>query len=155
MKNAYQQGANLLRTPEVAALVEEFEKNIGKKIGIDKDRVLQELAKIAFSNIKDYLLQDENGDTYVDIKGLSRDTAAALSEVTVETAQGLKVSNRKIKVKVADKISALLQIGKHLGMFKEQVEHSGKLTLEQLVEHSLEELAIPAVEDKQSNETIN
>lgn len=156
IKNASSQASELMKKPGVQTLIAEMQKAHGDKIGIDKERVLQELAKIAFSNIKDYLLQDDEGNTYVDIKGLSRDTASALSEVTVETTQGLKVSNKKIKVKVADKIAALLSIGKHLGMFKEQIEHTGKLTLEQLVEHSLEEIAVPSVEPKsEPDKTIN
>jgi hypothetical protein len=39
-----------------------------------------------------------------------------------ENARGV----RRVKVKISDKRAALVEMGKHLGMFKERHEHSGK-----------------------------
>ena len=120
---------------DIIAAIDEAEQEVAKELGITQTRVLQELWKIATSNIKDYTTTDKDGDTVVDLNMISRDNAAALSELTIETSKG-KQKIKRIRVKPYDKISAIIQVGKQLGMFKEQVEHSGSLTLEQLIEQS-------------------
>jgi phage terminase small subunit len=70
-----------------------------------------------------------DGDPYLDFSKLTRDQAAALMEVTVEDfrdGRGEDARNvRKIRFKLADKRAALVDLGKHFGLFKEKIEHSG------------------------------
>jgi len=77
------------------------------------------------------------GDPYLDFSALTRDQAAALQEVTVEDYVDGRGENarevKRVRFKLADKRAALVDLGRHLGMFKDRVEHSGALTLEQLV----------------------
>jgi phage terminase small subunit len=60
----------------------------------------------------------------LDFSGLTRDQAAALVEVTVENfldGRGETAREvRRVKFKLADKRAALVDIGKHLGMFVEK-----------------------------------
>lgn len=42
---------------------------------------------------------------------------------------GVKIGKDGIEVKMHDRAAALVQVGKHLGMFKDQVEHGGNLTV--------------------------
>ena len=49
---------------------------------------------------------------------LDDETAAAIAEVSQNTTGG-------VKIKLHDKRAALVDIGRHLGMFKDRVEHSG------------------------------
>jgi len=90
---------------------------------VTQERVVAELAMLGFSNMADYLKCVEGGDPYFDYAGLTRDQAAALSEVTVETyveGKGKDAESvKRVKFKLADKISALDKLGRHLGMFKE------------------------------------
>ncbi|MDE1867538.1 MAG: terminase small subunit [Thaumarchaeota archaeon] len=136
LKTATFSGSRLMADPRIKIAIKEAQEEMANATGITPERVLQEFAKIAFANIKDYTYQSDSGDTCIDLENMSRDAAAALTELTVETAKG-KTTVRKVKVKPADKIAALVQLGKHLGMFKEQIEHSGSLTLEQLVTDSM------------------
>lgn len=137
IKTAAFSGSRLMGDPRVKEAIKEAQTELGDKTGITPERILQEYAKIAFANIKDYMSQNEDGETVVDLEAISRDAAAAITEINVENTRTKSGVIKKIKVKPADKIAALTQLGKHLGMFKEQIEHSGTLTLEELVVESL------------------
>lgn len=111
-----------------------------ERLSITKERVLAELAKIGFSDIrkairwKSSLVEEddnpEGGDVLVvktivtnNVELVSSDeiddeTAGAIAEVSQNASGG-------IKIKMYDKKGALVDIGKHLGMFVEKHEHSG------------------------------
>lgn len=118
---------------KMAAKVQDRVKEItGKaadKAGVTIERVLSELALIGFSNMLDYMRAGPDGDPYLDFSALTREQAAALAEVTVEDFKDGRGESardvRRVKFKLADKRAALVDMGKHLGMFKERVEHSG------------------------------
>jgi phage terminase small subunit len=71
----------------------------------------------------------EDGTAYVDLSNLTREQAAAISEiVTEEYVEGRGESARavkRVKFKLADKQAALEKLGKVLGMFRDRHEHSG------------------------------
>jgi phage terminase small subunit len=128
---AYSQGQRLLKHVEIATAVQEAMAKRADRTEITADRVMLELAKLGFANMADYMRVGSDGDPYLDFGGLSRDQAAALVEVTVEDFKEGRGDNardvRRVKFKLADKRAALVDIGKHLGMFKSQVEHSGRI----------------------------
>lgn len=124
---------SLMKSQAVLAAIEEGQNTRKVRLGITEDRVLQELATIAFSNIQDIIQQDANGNTTIDLKNLKREHAASISEVETSTYEGARGTLKKSKVKKVDKLAALALIAKHLGMLQEKVEIQGKLTLEELV----------------------
>lgn len=128
-KTAADIGRQLLRKTPVARAISERQRAISERIGVTAERVVEELAKIGFANMSDYMKVGEDGDPYLDFSGLTRDQAAALSEVTVEDFKDGRGEDardvRRIKFKLHDKRAALVDLGKHLGMFKEKVEVSG------------------------------
>lgn len=138
ISNATQSACRLMSQPKVKAAIAEGQQAAADRLGITQDRVLQEIALIAFSNLKDIISQNEDGTTTIDMSRMSREVAAALGEVSI-SEKGGKVKTRTAKAVLAGKLAALEKLGKHLGMFQEKVEHSGVLTLEQLVLSSLEE----------------
>ena len=119
----------LSQNEHVKARVAELMAAATEKAGVTIARVVEELAKVGFANMADYMRGGEDGDPYLDFSALTRDQAAALAEVTVEDfkeGRGKDARDvRRIKFRLADKLSALEKLGKHLGMFKEKVEHSG------------------------------
>jgi phage terminase small subunit len=129
-RTAGQQGDRLLKNVEVAAAVAEAQAERAKRTEITQDMVLTELAKIGFANMGNYLHATTGGDPYFDFAGLTEEQKAALVEVTVEDfteGRGEDARDvRRVKFKLGDKRAALVDIGKHLGMFKERVELSGK-----------------------------
>lgn len=136
---AYSQGQRLLKNVEVAAAVETAMAERSKRTEITADRVLQELAKIGFSDIRKAvtwranvtgMVENDDGTqrlavtnevALVGSEDIDDDTAAAVSEIS-QTAQG------GLKIKLHDKKGALVDIGRHLGMFTDKTELSGALS---------------------------
>jgi phage terminase small subunit len=121
-----------LKDVEVQAAIAAAQGTRAERTGITADRVLEELAKIGFVDIRKVVRWGEglavpdgagevriaNGVAMVGSQELDNETAAAIAEVA-QTRDG-------IRVKFHDKRAALVDIGKHLGMFKERVEMTGK-----------------------------
>jgi phage terminase small subunit len=100
------------------------------RLAITKEHVLTELAKLAFANMADYIEIGADGQPRLDFSALTRDQAAAIHEVVTETRieerdDGPPIIITKTKFKLADKRGPLVDLGRHLGLFKERVEHSG------------------------------
>lgn len=139
-KTAEQIGHQLLKKTSVAEAVAEKQRKLAEKTGVTVERIVAELAKIGFSDIRKavkwngHLIREEDnpdgGDvlviketrnnlvSLVDSEELDDDTAAAISEVSQNATGG-------VKVKLHDKRAALVDLGKHLGMFVEKHEVSG------------------------------
>ena len=96
---------------------------------ITQDRVLKELAHIAFDDIKNYL--SFYTDTEGNVRTVVKDSTTIDTRAIQEVSQG---KDGQFKFKMYCKDNALLQVGKHLGMFKEQIEHSGETTVNNKVD---------------------
>lgn len=127
-KSAPGQASRLLMNANVSAEVSRLMAERSKRTKIDADRVLEELGKVAFANMSDYITIGADGDPYVDLSALTPDQAAAIGEVTVEDfteGRGDDARDvRRIKFKLNDKLRALDLVGKHVDVqaFKERVE---------------------------------
>ncbi len=120
---ANEQGSRLLANVNISAEVSRAMAERSKRTGVNADRVIRELAKIAFVNADDVI----DAETATVKPDASRDDTAAIQSVKVKTfgEDGLER-----EIKMADKIKALELLGKHLGMFKDKVELSGMLETE-------------------------
>ena len=120
---AKEQGSRLLSNVNISAEVSRAMAERSKRTGVNADRVVRELAKIAFVNADDVI----DAETATVKPDASRDDTAAIQSVKVKTfgEDGLER-----EIKMADKIKALELLGKHLGMFKDKVELSGTLETE-------------------------
>lgn len=116
-ETAAQAGSRMLRNVKVAAYIQERMQERQKRTEITQDRVLQELAAIAFAKATDYA---EVTDECVKIK----DTKD-LDEQQIRAIAGIKEGKFGIELKLNDKEKALELLGRHLGMFKDRVEVSG------------------------------
>jgi len=127
-------GSRLLSNGAVKCAVAAGQGKVAARLEITQERVVAELARIGFANMLDYMTIGVDGDAFVDLSGLTEDQAAAISEIVVEDFKDGRGKDardvRKVKFKLHDKKAALLQLGKHLGMFKDRVEHSGSITVE-------------------------
>lgn len=122
--------SRLARNGKVKARVAELLAAGAEKAGVDIARVAAELAKIGFANMQDYIGVTTDGDPFVTLSDMTRDQAAAVSQITVEDYKDGRGEDardvRKITFKLHDKRAALVDLGKHLGMFKDLVELTGK-----------------------------
>jgi len=144
-KTAQEQGSRLLSNVMVAKAIQDAMASRSKRTEIDQDKVLGELAKIGFLDIRKAVkwgrspidTESENASPnglglypveLVPSDEMDDATAAAVSEVSL-TQVG-------VKIKVHDKLAALEKIGKHLGMFvdRQEIEHTGNITFETVYE---------------------
>lgn len=129
-KNAGKIGPELLGKTRISEAIQEQMDARENRTLITADKVLEELAKIGFSNLADYIQVQKDGTAYVDLSKLTREQAAAVQEITVdEYVEGSgddAKAIKKVKLKLIDKIRALELIGKHLAMWVERHEHTGK-----------------------------
>ena len=90
-----------------------------RRTHISADRVLRELARIAFSDIRDSTFWDaQGGIRLLDSIDIGDDAAAAIQEVS-ETRTGAQVTR---KVKLASKHAALVALMPHLGLKTQAAE---------------------------------
>lgn len=120
---ANEQGSRLLANVSISSQVSKAMAERSKRTGVNADRVVMELAKIAFVNADDVI----DAETATVKPNAARDDTAAIQSVKVKTfgEDGLER-----EIKMADKLKALELLGKHLGMFKDKVELSGTLETE-------------------------
>jgi len=131
------EACKLLKNPKVSQRYDELHSRIVKEAEdeciVSVKEVLRELKHIAFDDIRNYLsfrtektvVGYEDGKplldyrTVVDMKDSDDIDTRNISEVQI-TKDGFKF-------KQYCKDNALIQLGKHLGMFTEKIEHSGSL----------------------------
>jgi phage terminase small subunit len=124
----------LLENVKITARLGELRAATIQRHEITVDKIIRELALIGFSNMLDYVTPQSDGTVYIDLSKLTREQAAAIGEVTVEEYTEGKGEDarpvKRVKFKLSDKRSALVDLGKHLGMFPTQVagkiEHNHK-----------------------------
>lgn len=114
-RTAYQTGAENLRKPEIASRIDEKRAERSESTGITADRVLTELGRIGFSDLRQAF--DERGNLKRP-EDWPEGLAAAISSVEVVTRNiGEGEVEYVHKLKMWDKNAALEKIAKHLGMF--------------------------------------
>ncbi len=132
-KTAPFMGYENLNKPHIAEEIARRQAARAEKHDVTADRIVAELAKLGFSNMQDYMRVGPSGDPVLDYSKLNRDQAAALQEVTVEDFVDGRGDDarevRRVKFKLADKRAALVDLGKHLGMFTERQNLSGTINV--------------------------
>ena len=96
-------------------------KKRSERTGITQDRVVLELARIAFSDMKDFAAWDKAGVTLNDSDEMTEEETRCVSEVSETVTK----DGGSIKFKLHDKKSALELLGKHLGMFGSKLSIDG------------------------------
>lgn len=116
-------GSENLQKPEIRARIDKAMAERSKRTGINADRVLLELGKIAFINATDVI----NMDDATILSEANRDDTAAIASVKVKTIPGEDGDGVEREIRLADKLKALELLGKHLGLFTDKVEVKGQI----------------------------
>jgi phage terminase small subunit len=124
-RSASAQGAENLTKPYIAAEIARRQAEQSKRTGINTDRVLLELAKIGFANIADVVNLDEGTVR----EGSSRDDTAAVQSVKVKRIPTDSGDIVEREIKMYDKTKALVELGKHVGLFDSKIKLNGVLTV--------------------------
>lgn len=125
-KSAKEQGSRLLTNANVRTHIDKSLAERSKRTGVNADRVIQELAKLAFVNAPD-VVDTQNATVRSDA---SKDDTAAIASVKVKITQGETSDTVEREIRLTDKIKALELLGKHLGMFTDNVNITGDVGVE-------------------------
>ena len=119
VKTANEQGSQLLAKLSVQEEISAKMAERSKRTGVNQDRIVQELARLAFCNLTDV----------VDRDGKIRDSATEDDLACIESMKVKKTStgngeyisdSEEREVKIYSKLKALELLGKHLGMWRDK-----------------------------------
>lgn len=116
VKTANEQGSQLLAKLSIQQAVAEKMAERSKRTGINQDRVVLELAKIALVKMTDIV--DSEGRIKSDA---SSDDLACIESVKYKESESDTGSSVEREVKIASKLKALELLGKHLGMWDDKL----------------------------------
>lgn len=117
VKTADKQGWQLLEKTRIAEAISEKMAERSRRTGINQDRVVLELAKIALVKMTDI----------VDSQGKIKDSAteddlACIESIKYKESESDTGSSVEREVKISSKLKALELLGKHLGMWNDRLD---------------------------------
>lgn len=116
-KTADQQGSRMLANVKVQQAVAKAMAARSKRTGVNQDRVVLELAKLAFVKMTD--LVDSHGRIKDDA---TDDDLACIESVKYKSSESDTGSSVEREVKISSKLRALELLGKHLGMWNDKLD---------------------------------
>ena len=108
----------LLKQQKIVAYLDYLRADQSKRTGISADRVLEEIAKIAFVNMED-LADFERGGIRQDA---SKNDTSTIKAIKVKTNSAGETER---ELTLYDKVSALKLLAKHFGICAETVKFTG------------------------------
>jgi len=117
-KGARNVANRLLANSHIRDAIGKLKEARGERLQVTADRVVQELARIAFANIKDVARWNAGSVQPIDSEELDDEISPAVSEVSETTKSGRDGVNTTIRVKMHDKLKALGMLAQHLGMMR-------------------------------------
>ena len=116
-KTAQEQSSRLLSNVMVQQAISEEMAERSKRTGINQDRVVTELARIAFVKMTDVV------DSHGRIRdGATDDDLACIESIKYKSSESDTGSSIEREVKISSKLKALELLGKHLGMWNDKLD---------------------------------
>lgn len=124
------EGSRLFRDPRISSEIRRLLEAQRERLMHDSDRVVRELAALAFSSVSDVMAED---GSLIPLTELPRDVAQAVKRIRrreiIGQVDGQKaVVGHMVEVEMHDKVQPLRLLGLVVGMFKERVEVTGEET---------------------------
>jgi len=131
---AHTSGWELLQKPEIKAAIKAEVAAALEDIDITRAAWLQEVKRLAFSNIKQVAEFDAEGLNFKPSSELTDDQSATIESVEFVEISGENAYRKNLKIKQHSKSESLKILGKFLGMLidKTEIEHSGAVDMTQL-----------------------
>lgn len=105
-------GFQLLEKSGIQAAIQAAQRERSARTGVTADRVVQEIARVAFASLSDVMTWGPDGAQVRRDDEITTDAVAAIAEIT-ETNFG-------VKVKLHNKVAALEQLAKHVGLYNDR-----------------------------------
>ncbi len=129
-KTANTQGPRLLSNVSIREAIERKNGEAARNAGISKQRVLQEYQEVAFNDLRDCFEQDGASLRLKPLKdwpvAIGRSLAAVKVKRHIEGQGEDACMVEVVEFRLWDKLNALEKLGKHLELFKDRVEVTGK-----------------------------
>lgn len=119
-QTAQEQGSQNLSKLMVSEAIDKALAARSRRTGITQDRVLRELAKVAFVNAND-VIDPDSATVRADA---AEEDLACIQAVKVKTSESEMGSSSEREIKLYDKMRALEMLGKHLGLFDKRGQDS-------------------------------
>lgn len=110
-------GHENLKKPEIQKAIAKAMAERSKRTGVNQDRVVQELAKLAFINMTDVI--DGNGKIKDDA---TEDDKACIESIKYKKSDTDTGTSVEREVKIGSKLKALELLGKHLCMWNDKMD---------------------------------
>lgn len=133
-KTADVQGSRLLANVKVQQAISVAMAERSKRTGVNQDRIVQELARVAFVKMTDIV--DDQGRIRSDAKP---DDLSCLESIKYKSSDTDTGSSVEREVKLSSKLKALELLGKHLGMWNDKLDVNVTLPVVISGEDSLED----------------
>lgn len=124
-KTAAQTASRLLINVKIQAYIAELIKKQSIRTQITADRVLEEIARLAFAKLSDVVEWEGNSINLKDSSKLKDDVSAAVKEISHTTG----MNGTTTKIKMHNKESALEKLAKHLELYKDNNIYNGSVTI--------------------------
>lgn len=110
--------SRLLTNAKVKALIAELEAELRERAKLNAEDVIEELRALAFWSINDFVSE---GNVIKDVSQLTREVNKPVIGIKTKTEQNYAAgtSTTTVELKLADKRASLVDLGRHLGIFKE------------------------------------
>ncbi len=128
--SARQMGSENLSKPSIQERIKELTQERAERTKVTQDRVVNELAKIAFSNLDDVGRWDEEGNFILKpANEMDQEALAALGSInhTKSFSKEGDLLSTNTKVTKLDKLKALEMLARHTGAFNN--DDSGKAVI--------------------------
>lgn len=137
-RSAGSQGHDLLNHPEIQALIGKAAEKVADRLELSAARVLGEIGHFAHADLRDAFKDD---GTLKHVHEMPEHLRRAIKSFEVEelfegSGQDKFKAGRTVKVQLWDKPKGLELEGRHLKLFTDKLEVTGKVTLEQLIDEA-------------------
>lgn len=116
-KTAKDIGCENLAKPNIQEVLSQKMAERSKRTGISQDRIVLELARIAFMKMTDIVNADGEINT-----GATDDDLACIESIKYKKSESDTGYSEEREVKVASKLKALELLGKHMGMWNDKLD---------------------------------
>lgn len=118
--SAAQQSSRLLNNAKIQQYLQYLISDRSKRLQVTADKVVQEIAKIAFHNVQDLLDYLDGNVLFSDLEDMEFPEIIKSIEVKETLIDGVRVG-QIAKIQVYDKVKALELLGKHTALFTENL----------------------------------
>jgi phage terminase small subunit len=123
-KDADVQGPRLLGNVGISESIAKAKQERAKRTGITSDRVLAELEMLAFSDHTNFLVDDVGAVELADTAPEGAHRSVSSIKHRIHTRDG--EVTREVEIKLWDKPGMLKLAGRHVGLFPDKLELTGK-----------------------------